>query len=585
MTETLNHLSQQWAIIFSSMIIQNTLFLIVIFIALALLKNADARLKYVVAFIGLLKLLVPPYLPAPFLKGPFSFSNGVVNFDIGNFVVISEAEQMTLSEKLSISVILLVVWGVTAGIAVLIPFISTIRLRMKLREAVPVKFEDVHNTPGLDSIRIYKSSRINMPLTLGIFSNKVYVPNHWENWTPDCRRMILQHELAHIRRRDGLSQLIQLFIQAIYFFHPLVWILNQRLNQYREMACDDASVESKKSSHVEYSRYLVKIAEDIAYSELGCSSASALIRQKNELLKRVQYQITEATMKHISKKSRLLIAGVLILLMVPFSWSIGEITNGETAASEGMTASHNESTGKITGVVIDVKTGVPLSGATVAIDGTNFKGISDVNGSYTIADVPPGVYNLLASSPGFMSVKVASINVKVNLTTSMDFKLVSKELASDDEKILQIKKKYEQEVKKVTQYNEEVKKKGSKDLKEMPPMPEILKDELKSKDTVEQAEWDESPSPVGGMAEIGKHITYPAKAREQKLQGVVWVNAFIDVDGKVAKVKIEKEKSMDNEECVKAAMNAVQAVKWTPAKKDGKAVGAWVTVPINFTLK
>jgi len=584
MIETLNTLGQQWAIHFSSMIIQNTLFLIVIFIALAVLKNADARLRYLVAFIGLIKLLLPPWVPAPFIQGPLSFSNGVVNFEIGNFVMVSETEQMNLSEKLNISMILLVIWGVTASIAVLIPIISTIRLRMKLRSATPVGFDDVQHIPGLASLRILKSSNINMPLTLGIFTNRVYVPNHWDKWSTDCRRMILRHELAHIRRRDGLAQLIQQFIQAIYFFHPMVWILNQRLNQYREMACDDASVESKKSSHVEYSRYLVKIAEDIAYSELGCSSASALIRQKNELLKRVQYQITEATMKHISKKSRLLIAAMLILLMVPFSWSIGENIRGENAASEGVATPFGADTGKITGVIIAGKTGVPLSGATVAIDGAKFKAISDANGSFTIADVPPGVYNLLATAPGFAGSKTQSIGVKENSTTNVDFKLIKQEYVSKDEKILQAKKQYEEQVKKVTQYNEEAKKKGSKDFKEMPPLPEILKSEFNDQRAIEQAEWDEPPSPVGGMAEIAKYIAYPEKAREQKLQGTVWVNAFIDESGNVAKVKIVQEKSMDSKECVEVAIKAVKSVKWTPAHKDGKAIGAWVNVPINFRL-
>jgi bla regulator protein BlaR1 len=51
--------------------------------------------------------------------------------------------------------------------------------------------------------------------------------------------MILDHELAHIREWDGLAQTFQMILRALYFFHPLVWLINRRLDAYREMACDD----------------------------------------------------------------------------------------------------------------------------------------------------------------------------------------------------------------------------------------------------------------------------------------------------------------------------------------------------------
>lgn len=196
-----------------------------------------------------------------------------------------------------------------------------------------------------------------MPLTVGIFPDKIFVPMQWADWSSGCQKMILHHELAHIKRRDGFVQLLQILVQAVFFFHPLIWILNTRINQYREMACDDASVSTKKSSNVEYSRYLVKIAEQMTLSELGCSSVSALIRQRNELLNRVQYQIMEVNKMKFSNKKMWFIVGVLLLLIVPFSWSLSKVSENlsVTESNEFALKSGLQQTGKIVGVVTDVK--------------------------------------------------------------------------------------------------------------------------------------------------------------------------------------------------------------------------------------
>lgn len=590
MIELLNNLGQQWAPVFSLAIVQNTVFLGVIFFALAVFKNADARLKYMIGFIGLVKLLLPPFIPAPFLKYMFSFSQGMATFDIGNLIVVSATEDMHISESLNGTSVLLLIWGATAFVTLIFPLVSTLRLRLKLSDAVPVEFAD----KDLSSIRIYKSDRINMPLTMGFFSNKIYVPGNWESWSTECRKMILHHELAHIRRRDGLSQALQIIVQAIYFFHPLVWILNMRLNQYREMACDDASVKTKKSSHVEYSRYLVKIAEDITCSELGCFSASALIRQKNELLKRIQYQIKEATMKHISRETRVFVVGLLLVLMVPFSWSFSKISN--EPASENSHVKFIDSTGKISGIVIDAKTGEALPDVNIVIEGTSLGAASDIKGKYYIAGVPPGKYNLVASYLGFKTVKVQSIAVKKNLTTKIDFKLekvmlkvrekqAQKQRQKQEQKeYLVAKKEYEEKVKKIKQYNKEAKKKGSKDFVEIPPPPPppLLKPSGEEKE-FQFVAYDKAPEPIGGFEAITKNLKYPKDARKDKIQGTVIVAAFIDTEGNVAKTAIQKP--MEHKGCNEAAVNAVKSVKWKPAIQRDKAVAVWMAIPIEFKLE
>ena len=65
----LNDAAQAWAAIFGSMVVQNTLFMLIIFLALHLMRQYSARARQAVATVGLVKLLVPPFLSLSILRG------------------------------------------------------------------------------------------------------------------------------------------------------------------------------------------------------------------------------------------------------------------------------------------------------------------------------------------------------------------------------------------------------------------------------------------------------------------------------------------------------------------------------------
>ncbi|MCA9380804.1 carboxypeptidase-like regulatory domain-containing protein, partial [Candidatus Dojkabacteria bacterium] len=80
-------------------------------------------------------------------------------------------------------------------------------------------------------------------------------------------------------------------------------------------------------------------------------------------------------------------------------------------------------TGKIAGKMLDKLTGEPLVGANVLIVGTNMGAAADIDGNYYIINIPPGNYELKASSIGYSSMTIKNIRVSVDQTTSIDFKL------------------------------------------------------------------------------------------------------------------------------------------------------------------
>ncbi len=90
-------------------------------------------------------------------------------------------------------------------------------------------------------------------------------------------------------------------------------------------------------------------------------------------------------------------------------------------------------TGKIAGVVTDAKTGEPLPGVNVFLQGTPMGSATDMNGYFVILNVPPGKYTLEASFVGFKRVVVNDVVVNVDLTTRIDIKLEETTLETSEE--------------------------------------------------------------------------------------------------------------------------------------------------------
>lgn len=79
--------------------------------------------------------------------------------------------------------------------------------------------------------------------------------------------------------------------------------------------------------------------------------------------------------------------------------------------------------GKISGKVTDRETGEPLPGANVTIVGTNYGAAASLEGDYYIINVPPGVYDVRAQFMGYKATTVTNVDVDVNRTTDVSFRL------------------------------------------------------------------------------------------------------------------------------------------------------------------
>ncbi len=86
---------------------------------------------------------------------------------------------------------------------------------------------------------LLESTHPSLLVTWGLARPKVILPAAAAAWTDERARVVLSHELAHIRRGDWIVQLSAELLRAFYWFNPLLWIACRRLRLESEHACDD----------------------------------------------------------------------------------------------------------------------------------------------------------------------------------------------------------------------------------------------------------------------------------------------------------------------------------------------------------
>jgi beta-lactamase regulating signal transducer with metallopeptidase domain len=110
-------------------------------------------------------------------------------------------------------------------------------------EELDPALRDVFAAAGERRVRLLISESARVPAAIG-FRNPAIVLPAWtlQELPADELKPILIHEMAHLRRRDDWTNLLQKTMRALLFFHPAVWWIDTRLSMEREMACDDAVV-------------------------------------------------------------------------------------------------------------------------------------------------------------------------------------------------------------------------------------------------------------------------------------------------------------------------------------------------------
>ena len=146
---------------------------------------------------------------------------------------------------------LVTIWGVGVIFLSLRLLYGWIQLRRLFASGVPVADrtwgERLHLLSEKMGIRgpitLLESILIEVPTVIGWMQPVILVPVTFLTGLPsDQIEAILAHELAHIQRHDYFVNLIQIAVETLLFYHPVVWWISKSIREERENCCDDIAL-------------------------------------------------------------------------------------------------------------------------------------------------------------------------------------------------------------------------------------------------------------------------------------------------------------------------------------------------------
>jgi len=156
------------------------------------------------------------------------------------------------------------------------------------------------------------SPEVHIPMSMGVFSPVIIVPDSViDDSASDQLEMILAHELAHIKRCDYLTRLLQNVLKVIFFFHPLFHLMKRNLAGEREHICDDWVIDMTKRRS-RYAECLVDLLERAAYKPVNVPVAVAMAERKQDIPGRID-MIVDTKRRTATRVSR---KALLVLLLI-----------------------------------------------------------------------------------------------------------------------------------------------------------------------------------------------------------------------------------------------------------------------------
>ena len=191
------------------------------------------------------------------------------------------------------------------------------RFSAAMRDAVPVSqgrevdaLRRLQQVAGVRTpIRLLFSQGSVEPGIFGIVRPALVWPAGISQHLTDAHlEAIIAHEVWHVRRRDNLAAAVQMVVEAIFWFHPLIWWLGARLIEERERACDEEVLRLGNPPQV-YAESILKTCEFCVGSPLVCISGVTGADLKSRVVRIMQEPVAHKL--DLGKKLLLVVAGTM----------------------------------------------------------------------------------------------------------------------------------------------------------------------------------------------------------------------------------------------------------------------------------
>jgi TonB family protein len=222
-------------------------------------------------------------------------------------------------------------------------------------------------------------------VTWGVTSPNILLPAGAEAWSDERARIVLRHELEHIRRGDWIVQLLGEILRAVYWFNPLMWLACRQLRRESEHACDDA-VLGGGVEPTDYAAQLLDLARILNAGRRVQLPAPAMARSSS-LEGRISAMLnTHLDRRPLMRSTRIVTAVLLAVLTLPIAGMGGQRFS------------------KFTGTVLD-QTNRFVPDTTLSLTNKDSQARNEVRtdrtGRFEFLGLPDGEYALEVRQAGF----------------------------------------------------------------------------------------------------------------------------------------------------------------------------------------
>lgn len=276
--------------------------------------------------------------------------------DFGNRIFANTLARVTMpplewrtpmSTGLSVSIILAFLSIVMIRLARLgIEYWALMRIKRSshpVSEVEEIRFNSLCNKMQIGrKVTLQGSDRISTPIVAGFRQPSILIPARLSAEI-DLSELepILRHELAHVRRWDDWSNLLQQCLKALFFFHPAIWWLSQRMNIDREIACDDHVLETSREPRA-YALLLATLASNAYVRQLP--SAPAAWNTKSQIKERITMILdrNRNTSTRLATGTTSVIGASAILIALLFLQAAPRLAFADTSSNESSTNQQTE---------------------------------------------------------------------------------------------------------------------------------------------------------------------------------------------------------------------------------------------------
>jgi bla regulator protein blaR1 len=220
-----------------------------------------------------------------------------------------------------IPIALLGLWVCGFGVITLARFKVWLRIRAAVRSSTPL------NMPA--NVEVRSSPGLLEPGVVGLLRPILLLPDGiTERLTKPQLEAVLTHEQCHIKRRDNLTASIHMIVEAVFWFHPLVWWVGARLVEERERACDEDVLRLGIEPQV-YAEGILKVCKFYVESPLSCVAGVT----GNNLKKRMELIMRNHIGETLNIWRKLLLATAgMVAIAAPIAFGLLHATPSRAAS-------------------------------------------------------------------------------------------------------------------------------------------------------------------------------------------------------------------------------------------------------------